>query len=536
MPATGKWYFEFVTTELAETNRAAVSVGEFDSHLISQENQAGDHYMLALGASGSDRLWYYGNEKDDYNYTPATGDIWQFAFDITGTTHKIWIRQNAGNWFGTSSSTFASGSPAQSQNKTSTDTLFYVAHNGLSGSASSASTVVFNFGQDSSFAGNKTAQGNQDSNSIGDFYYTPPTGFLALCTKNLPAPAVTPSEHFNALLYTGTGSNQDIDGVGFRPDFVWAKNRTAATSHMLTDSVRGVYKTLNANNLTSEGSLTTALRSFNSNGFSLGSNTNINTNTNKYVSWNWKAGGAGGSSNTNGDITSTVSANTDAGFSIVSWTGNETVNTVGHGLSKAPEVIIIKNRERSSNWITLSTTGADVVGYLNETTIFGTSNLPYFFGNGDGGTYTAPTSSVFTIGGSGETQVNASGEDLIAYCFHSVDGFSRFGNYIGNSTGVNGTFVYTGFRPALVIMKDLERAVQWYITDDEQNSGVNSTTVSISEHLQIDNDSAHDSPSGVTYLSNGFKIHTVGTGQNYVGERFIYLAFAAVPFKYANAF
>ena len=204
MPTTGKWYFEFVVTEVAESNRAAVSVGEYDSHLIGQEDQTGKHYMLALGAAGSDRLWYYGNEKDDYNYTTAVGDVWQFAFDITGNTHKIWIRQNAGNWFGTNSATFASGSPAQSQNKSSINTAFYVSHAGLSGSASSASTVVFNFGQDSSFAGNKTAQGNQDSNEIGDFYYTPPSGFLALCTSNLPDVAVVPSEHFNTVLYTGS--------------------------------------------------------------------------------------------------------------------------------------------------------------------------------------------------------------------------------------------------------------------------------------------------------------------------------------------
>ena len=136
--------------------------------------------------------------------------VWQFAFDITGNTHKIWIRQNAGNWFGTNSATFASGSPAQSQNKSSINTAFYVSHAGLSGSASSASTVVFNFGQDSSFAGNKTAQGNQDSNDIGDFYYTPPSGFLALCTSNLPDAAVVPSEHFNTVLYSGNGSTAKL--------------------------------------------------------------------------------------------------------------------------------------------------------------------------------------------------------------------------------------------------------------------------------------------------------------------------------------
>ena len=312
MPITGKWYFEFVVTEVAESNRAAVSVGEYDSHLIGQEDQAGDHYMLALGAAGGDRLWYYGNEKDDYNYTTAVGDVWQFAFDITGTTHKIWIRQNAENWFGTNSATFASGSPAQSQNKSSINTVFYVSHAGTSGSASSASTVIFNFGQDSSFAGNKTSQGNQDANGIGDFFYTPPTGFLALCTNNLPEPTVDPRNHFNTVLYTGNGNdNRAITGVGFQPDWVWIKGRSngESTAH---DSLRGPANALFFESETAEdtgGNLV----SFDSDGFTTSDSNRANANNRTLVAWNWKAGGGASSvgSNTDGSINTTdTSVNT----------------------------------------------------------------------------------------------------------------------------------------------------------------------------------------------------------------------------------
>ena len=194
----------------------------------------------------------------------------------------------------------------------------------LYGSASKAS---YNFGQDSSFNGNKVAQGNADENGKGDFYYAPPSGYLALCNANLPDPAIDPNKgdnpenYFNTVLYTGTGSAISITGVGFQPDWVWIKDRSTTYAHQLTDSVRGATETLFSNLTNVESTDAQKLTSFDTDGFSYGTNVGGNTSSNSYVAWNWLAGGTG-VSNTDGSITSTVSANTEAGFSIVSYTGN----------------------------------------------------------------------------------------------------------------------------------------------------------------------------------------------------------------------
>jgi len=304
--------------------------------------------------------------------------------------------------------------------------------------------ITANFGQDSSFAGNKTAQGNSDDNGYGDFYYAPPTGFLALCTQNLPEPTVVPSEHFNTVIYTGNSSTQSITGVGFQPDMLWFKSRSATENHAVFDSVRPFQAALRPNSTIAEYSNTDTddLDSVDSAGFTLnGNGGTLNTSGNTYVAWNWKANGTG-VSNTNGTITSTVSANADAGFSIVSYTGTGSAATVGHGLSKAPELIIAKNRGHSADWAV----GGNVIGSWSDKTLELNNTVATVT---DSNIFGAdPTTSLFTIGTSWKT--NRSGYNHIAYCFHSVEGYSKVGSYTGNGS-TDGTFVYTGFRPAYVM-------------------------------------------------------------------------------------
>jgi hypothetical protein len=391
------------------------------------------------------------------------------------------------------------------------------------GNSDAQNNVIFNFGQDSSFAGNKTAQGNQDSNSIGDFYYEPPTDFLALCTSNLPDPAVIPSEHFNTVLYTGTGSNQSINTVGFAPDLFWIKQRNNNYNHIWMDSVRGIGKTLKSDRDNAETDYGTGqLTSFDSDGFSLKSSGEyVNLSGSTYVAWNWKAGGTG-ASNTSGSITSTVSANADAGFSIVSYSGTGSGGTIGHGLSSAPEMVIVKRRDSVNDWPTQHTYNTTKYLLLNAT--YAEQSDTAFFNA------TAPTSSVYSVNGNNAT--NGSGATYIAYCFHSVDGYSKVGSYTGNGSA-DGTFVYTGFRPAYAMVKATASAEHWMIFDSERSNY--NVVDDYFKANDVDAEDVNHVSIRVDFLSNGFKVRGSNAGVNHNGNTMIYLSFAEHPFKHTNA-
>ncbi|MDP6587743.1 MAG: hypothetical protein QF535_24070, partial [Anaerolineales bacterium] len=273
------------------------------------------------------------------------------------------------------------------------------------------------------------------------------------------------------------------------------------------------------------GSYTNMVQSFDSDGWTMGDSDNINTNNETYVAWNWKAGGAA-SSNTDGTITSSVSANTDAGFSIVSYTGNGTDNaTIGHGLSAAPELVIVKNRSSVYSW---SVNGS--VGGL----VFGTNVLQLDTTHALITTATqvkSSTSTILTLGTGSLVNKTTADQDYIAYCFHSVDGYSKLGSYTGNGS-TDGSFIYTGFRPAFVMWKRTDSADNWTIEDDARNSynGVNWT-------LEADTNMAewNDANFRYDFLSNGFKQRNSFVQNNASGGSYIYLAFAESPFKYSNA-
>jgi hypothetical protein len=383
--------------------------------------------------------------------------------------------------------------------------------------------VTLNFGQDSSFAGAKTAQGNQDANDIGDFYYTPPTGFLALCTSNLPDVAVVPSEHFNTVLYTGTGSSNAITGVGFQPDFTWLKRRNGATSHRIMDAVRTVAKYLSSNVTNGEDNTTGLFGSFDSDGFTVTGTANaFNGSSQTYASWNWKANGSG-SSNTNGSLNSTVSVNTDAGFSIVKYVGNQnSAQTIGHGLGVVPEMMIVKNTSRVKVWAVYhKDIGNEYVLDLSATTAKYDSNIRW--------NDTTPTSALFTVGTSDET--NYTNDNHIAYCFHSVDGYSKVGSYTGNGNA-DGTFVYTGFRPAFVLFKRTDATNHWLMLDNQRDIDNPVHKFVLANEAQVEDTSNNQD---VDYTSNGFKVRNSNARNNASGGSYIYIAFAETPFKYSNA-
>ena len=395
---------------------------------------------------------------------------------------------------------------------------------------STSEILIANFGQDSSFAGEETAQGNADGNGYGDFYYTPPSGFLALCTANLDTPAVIPSEHFNTVLYTGNNTaDTAITGVGFQPDWTYIKSMSPAGSSNLYDAVRGVSAGgLTSNATAAEYYSSDQFTSFDSDGFTLPADTAgySNYNTRTYVAWNWKANGSG-SANTDGDMaeTVTVSANTDAGFSIVTYTGDGSAGTVGHGLSKAPDMVIVKSRSAAGHWYVYHSgnTSAPETDRLLLSTVNITDDDAAYWND------TAPTSSVFTVGTNSD--VNTDDNTYVAYCFHSVDGFSKFGSYTGNNDD-DGTFVYTGFRPKLVILKtNVTGTDSWMMYDTEREPYNLADTALFADTSGAESTSA---AKAIDILSNGFKMRGADGAVN-DAHTYVYMAWAETPFKYSNA-
>jgi len=331
-----------------------------------------------------------------------------------------------------------------------------------------------------------------------------------------------PTHYFNTVLYTGNGSNgHAITGVGFQPDWVWIKGRSVAENHNVYDVVRGAGERLIPNGTNAETTKTDTHKSFDSDGFTLDLGAEVNDNSQTFASWNWKAGGSA-SSNSNGSITSSVSANTTAGFSIVSYTGTGANATVGHGLSSAPACYVVKSRDTAYDW-RMYHQGIGETKYLNLNQTIAAVTASNAWND------TAPTSSVFSLG-SGST-VNQSGDDFIAYCKKKKKGFSKFGKFTSNNSD-NGTFAYTGFSPAWVMMKPnvSDTWSDWYIFDSKRDPH-NLTDLDLKA-----NESAVENNDGSNYaqidmLSNGFKIRRdANWGLGGSGTEVIYMAFAESPF------
>jgi len=330
-----------------------------------------------------------------------------------------------------------------------------------------------------------------------------------------------PNEYFNTKIYTGTGSSNAITGVGFQPDLTWIKNRSAGEEQMWYDAVRGASKLLRCNGTDAEATTSTTVyfNSFDIDGFTVGTETALNANGQNIVAWNWKANGAG-VSNTDGSITSTVSANTTAGFSIISYTGNGTGGaTVGHGLGQKPACIIVKRRSASMNWGVYHQSLAS-----NEILQLDVTNAVY----AGSGVFNAtqPTASVFYLG-SGTAIDNDSGSTYIAYCFAEKKGFSKFGSYTGNNSS-DGPFIYTGFKPAWVLFKRSSSNENWSLYDNKR-LGYNPQAYGLRPNTDLPESAygAGGTAGAVDFVSNGFKIRESGTNIN--SGTYIYMAFAEQP-------
>ena len=328
-----------------------------------------------------------------------------------------------------------------------------------------------------------------------------------------------PSDYFNTVLWTGDGaSSRGITGVGFKPDFVWLKRRDSTANQNVYDVIRGATKYILTDSTNAEATISDRLTSFDSDGFTVGDSGNTNASSATYVAWNWLADNTTGSPNTDGDITSTVSANTTAGFSFGLYTGNATNSTIGHGLGKKPEFILTKRRNSTGAWRTQhGSLGAAKTSQLNGTNAFTNSSAVY--------NNTEPTSSVFTIGTA--TSINASGGTFVFYAFTSIKGYSKFGSYTGNGNA-NGPMVYTGFKPAFVIIKRTNTTGSWKLFDNKRANPFNVIGV----RLEANTSAAEGSSStyDIDLLSNGFKLRGTSAEQNGSGSSFIYLAFAESPF------
>jgi len=533
LPATGKWYWEIYLKSRTYTNwlywnlviadyvegsgNNGNSAAQWSNHYFSMSAERSDTGYLVVSSGSTNSIASSGIYD--------TGNVIQVAFDAD---NKRLYLGDSGTWF------LSADPGAESGDGTA---VWYNWSDDAQGKLFPALNVnyltyvdVHNFGQDSTFAGNLTSGGNADANGIGDFKYSVPSGYLALCAANLPAPGIDPAEdeaptdYFNTVLYTGNETARSITGVGFQPDWVWIKRRSSTFAHNLYDVVRGAGNHLISSTTAVESTTTTRLTAFESDGFALGTGTALNQSSGTYAAWNWKAGGTA-VSNTDGSITSSVSASPESGFSVVTYTGTGANATVGHGLGKAPDMIILKKRADD--------TQAWQVYHSANTSEPETEKLTF---NTDAATVddnttwndTAPTSTVFSIGTGSGTNENT--DTYVAYCFADIDGMMKAGSYVGNGA-TDGAFVYTGFRPAFVLMKATSTTGDWEIIDSVRSPfNIGSTG---QNKLEPNNDGA-ESLRVNDFISNGFK--TSGSGNtNASGVTYVYLAFAEQPFKYANA-
>jgi hypothetical protein len=532
-PESGKWYWE-LRIDGASTYPY---IGITSQEKVNDTVNGGTFYNIAwrvngTGVSSGSSL---GTITKENIPSFADNDIISFALDVDA--RKLWVAEN---------NTYAdSGNPANGSGENASWTVdvgvspFVMGYNGH------GDDTITNFGQDDTFAGAISSAGNTDGNGKGVFKYAPPSGFLALCTANLPEPTIGPNsatqadDYFNTVLYTGNASPA-THTIGFRPNWVWGKKRgTNAQNHWWINDVVNINKWLSSDGDGGEGSEANGT-TFNATSFTTANNDLFVNNNSPYVVWAWKGNGTGTAvSNSDGSIASTVSANTAAGFSVIAYTGNNGSSaTIGHGLGAVPQMIIIKSRDNSRNWTVYhEETGNTKFLTLNATNAAETASNRF--------NDTSPNSTVFTIGTS--DNVNAS-ENYIAWCFAEVDGYSKIGSYIGNGNN-DGTFVYLGFRPAFIMIK---RAVggtgvysSWAIYDNKRKT-INSDVGTDSNPLFANKNSQEgirgngsNSISGtrtaIDFLSNGFKLRDIANEIGVDGNTYIYMAFAEEPFKYANS-
>lgn len=527
----GKFYWEFHLSDTGGSHHFGVCLDDADLN----NNSTG---KAIIGHDGEQRRLVPSSSTSNSTVTSTSttstnfsnGDIIGVAFDFTNSTAKFYknnSEQADFSWSGANDGT--------------TYYPYVYCNHGV---------VFINSGQDSSFSGTKSTGSATaaDENGFGDFYYTPPSGYLAACSANLPIssdidPGETddgyPAKNFNVVTYSGTQTDgRAVNGVGFKPDLVWIKQRAGSGNPgILTDSSRGATKRIESYANIAEATDTDGLQSFTADGFTLGTNDKYNwTSTWTYVAWCWKANGGVTSTNTDGTITSTVQANTAAGFSIMLWSGDNSQNaTIGHGLGGTPDVWMVKSRSSTNNWrVGLSTTNPSAFASLSG------DHTAVKLNNNDAagdiwrteGNFT-PTSTTCNTPNNGNSAAffTTSGENFVGYCWRSIDGFSKFGVYTGNGN-VDGPYIYMGFRPRLFVQKRLDSTGSWRVWDSERHP-----LNPLDAILRWEDNGQEDTANGqVDFLSNGVKIRMTYNEMNADGGTYLYMAWADVPAKYNNSF
>jgi hypothetical protein len=485
----GHWYWEVTIDGVQSTGYPMIGILDYESAKPEWGGGTANTEGCLYWTTGQFSAFVAQGSQSSYGATFTTGDI--IGVEYNGSNGQLTFYKNG----------VSQGLATTVASSRRADMI-----PGVSAGHNGSAIVSVNFGQ-------------------MDFIYTVPTGASSLQTNNLPEPTIkNGKEHFDTVTYTGSSSAKTVTGLEFQPDLIWFKSTSHSTSHALFDSVRGTSPGyLMSDDAGAEETSNGTLTSFNSDGFTTGVpvlNEYNNGGGRTYVAWCWKAGGAA-VSNGNGSITSSVSANTDAGFSIVSYTGNLTAGaTVGHGLTTAPDLIMVKARDFSQTWhVKHSSIGNNTDSLSLDTTAAG---INYNAWNN-----TAPTSSVFSLGPINGT--NKSGNDYIAYCWHSVEGFSKFGSFSGNADA-DGTFVYLGFRPSLIIWKSTSSGTDWQMRDIERDGNVN--PVNLTLYPNVNSSEYSGGSADVDFLSNGFKMRTGDTNVN--GGTMLYMAWAEHPFGGEN--
>ncbi len=549
--SSGIWYFEVVIVQVPSGTSQNYSTGFYNANVYNSL-----HYLqegnLSFGAYGDNAEIFVNTSRTSYGSIGSNGSIYMFCLDADN--EKFWVGLD-GNWF-------ASGNPSTGANPSASgfgkaNWSTYQSHYKYSGGNNGS--FHHNYGQDSSFGANKTtgSANATDANGIGDFYYSPPTGALALCTSNLPASSIdvavddAPEDYFKAVIWTGQQNggayNNGNVTVGFQPDLVWIKAKETGYAQLFNDSLRGTGVELRGNETGVQIARTDGFTAFNPTGFSVGTNAAYNDSSKGMVSWNWKAGGApdltssptkpfakdnvqytdttsnkatvfGSASNYTITPTS-ASIGVKQGFSIIKYSGN---GSIPHGLSSPLDFLIVKNLDLAGeNWTTWhsSFSSGDYV-YLNLT------QQKY---NSTGKFSGVPTSTVFQVGADNST--GSSSYNYIAYCFTSIEGYSAFGSYEGNAAGPNGPFIYTGFRVAFLMIKNIDSSgPSWDIYDNAREPFNDGSFANLSA-----NSSGTEGSRSIDFLSNGFKIKETNSWNINSSETFIYACWAEMPQKYAVA-
>jgi hypothetical protein len=471
--STGKWYWEFTVNGVGGSPQLGIAKAPVGTISTNGPGQSANAYVYASSGSKGNN-----NSFTAYGATFTTNDVIGVALDLDAGT-IVFYKNNV------SQGTAFSGLTGE--------------FSAIVGDAGAATTISgsINFGQRA-------------------FAYSPPSGFVALNTANLPAPSIKRSrQYFDARLRTGTGAAASVSDLEFSPDLVWIKSRSAATNHNLFDSGRGVQKGLGTNWSGAEYSDANTLTALNSNGYSLGSDASsrgVNVSAATYVDWAWKKGST-------------------PGFDVVTFTGNATNRTIAHGLGVVPEMMMIRTRGAPTgsepfvvyhSKLNGGTTPANY--YLYSTSTAAEAATAIFFNN------TMPTSSVFTVGT--DSFVNQSGTGIVAYLFAGVEGFSKFGSYVGNGS-TDGPFVWCGFRPRFIMLKDRSNVAYWVMIDTVRN-----TFNVVADELLANTANAENGlaiTTAIDVTANGFKIRTSDANLNQSSDNYIFAAFADVPFKYSRA-